>query len=90
MFAVGGLDSHHYNEVVPKVIGICIYIAIALCIIATVVCIALIGKYYVDNIKNDNYYSPYFKNAPRCSPSAVLTAIITMRLFMFVSFFADE
>ena len=66
----------------PKAIGICIYIAIVLCIIATVVCIALIGKYYVDNIKNDNYYSPYFKKAPLYISAIVLIGVIAGLTFL--------
>lgn len=66
----------------PKAIGICIYVAIALCIIATIVCIALIGKYYVDNIKNDDYYSPYFKNAPLYISGIALLAIILSLTFL--------
>ncbi|MDE5755617.1 MAG: energy-coupled thiamine transporter ThiT [Clostridia bacterium] len=66
----------------PKAIGICIYVAIALCIIAAIVCIALIGKYYVDNIKNDDYYSPYFKDAPLYISAIVLIAVIVGLTFL--------
>ncbi|MDE6471974.1 MAG: energy-coupled thiamine transporter ThiT [Clostridia bacterium] len=66
----------------PKAIGICIYVAIVLCIIATIVCIALIGKYYVDNIKNDGYYSPYFKDAPMYISAIVLIGVIIGLTFL--------
>ena len=59
-----------------KTMQICIYVAIGLCIIALVVCLALIGKYYVDNIKNDGYYSAYFKKAPLYISAILLFALI--------------
>ena len=66
----------------PKIIGVCIYIALVLCIIAAIVCVALIGKYYVDTIKNDNYYSPYFKKAPLYISAIVLLATIVGLSFL--------
>lgn len=66
----------------PKAIGICIYVAIGLCIIAAIVCMSLIGKYYVDNIKNDDYYSPYFKDAPLYISAIVLIGVIIGLTFL--------
>lgn len=66
----------------PKTIGILVYIAIALCIIAAIICMALIGKYYADNIKNDGYYSPYFKDAPMYISAIVLVAAIVGLTFL--------
>ena len=66
----------------PKTIGICVYVCLGLCIVAAIVCMALIGKYYVDNIKNDDYYSPYFKNAPLYISAIVLTATIIVLTFL--------
>ena len=43
---------------------------------------ALIGKYYVDNIKNDDYYSPYFKDAPMYISAVLLVAAITVLTFV--------
>ena len=67
----------------PKTIQICIYVAIALCIIAAIICVALIGKYYVDNIKGDDYYSPYLKKAPLYISAIVLLAAIIGLTFLF-------
>lgn len=66
----------------PKTIGILIYIAIALCIAAAIICMALIGKYYADNIKNDGYYSPYFKDAPMYISAIALVAVIVGLTFI--------
>ncbi|MDE6372803.1 MAG: energy-coupled thiamine transporter ThiT, partial [Clostridia bacterium] len=63
-------------------IGILIYIAIALCIAAAIICMALIGKYYADNIKNDGCYSPYFKDAPMYISAIVLVAAIVGLTFL--------
>lgn len=67
----------------PQKIRILIYIAIALCIAAAMVCVSLIGKYYVDNIKDDGYYSPFLKKAPLYISMFVLTgAILTLTLLL--------
>ena len=65
-----------------KTMQICVYVAIGLCIIAAIVCVALIGKYYVDNIKNDDYYSPHLKNAPLYISAIVLIAVIIGLTFL--------
>ena len=66
-----------------KTMQICIYIALALCIIAAIVCVALIGKYYLDNIKGDDYYSPYMKKAPLYISSIALIALAVGLTFAF-------
>ena len=43
---------------------------------------ALIGKYYVDNIKHDDYYSPYFKDAPMYISAILLIAAIVGLTFV--------
>ena len=58
----------------PKTIQLLIYIAIVLCIAATIVCVSLIGKYYIDNIKDDGYYSAFLKKAPLYISAFVLIA----------------
>lgn len=67
----------------PKTIQILIYVAIGICIAGAIVCMALIGKYYADNIKNDDYYSPYIKNAPLYISAIALIAVIVGLTFIF-------
>lgn len=67
----------------PKTMQILIYIALALCIIAAIVCLSLIGKYYIDNIKGDGYYSPFLKKAPLYVSAILLVgAILALTLIL--------
>ena len=59
-----------------KTMQILVYVFIGLCIAAAIICISLIGKYYVDNIKGDDYYSPFLKKAPLYVSAILLVAAI--------------
>lgn len=52
------------NKVSQQTAKVLITSAMVLCILASIVCLVLIGNYYGQNIKHDDYYSPYFKTAP--------------------------
>lgn len=66
-----------------KTMQILVYVFIGLCIAAAIVCISLIGKYYVDNIKGDDYYSPFLKKAPLYVSAVLLVgAIIALTLIL--------
>lgn len=66
-----------------KTMQIIIYVAMAFCTVAAIVCLALLGKYYLDNIKGDDYYSPFLKKAPLYISSVVLVgAIVAITLIL--------
>lgn len=65
-----------------KTAKILITIATALCIIAALVCLILIGVYYNKNIKDDGYYSVYLKNAGLYISSFALIALILALTFI--------
>lgn len=59
-----------------------IFSAMLVCIAAAIVCLALIGKYYNDNIKNDDYYSSFFKTAPLYVTAVILIGVMIALTFV--------
>lgn len=69
------------NKVPQQTAKALIFSAMLVCIAAAIVCLALIGRYYTDNIKNDNYYSSFFKTAP-----LYITAILLIGVMIALTF----
>lgn len=66
-----------------KTMQIIIYVAMILCAVVAIACLALLGKYYLDNIKGDDYYSPFLKKAPLYISAVVLVGtIVAMTLIL--------
>lgn len=69
------------NKVSQQLGKALIIASIVLCVVVAIVCLSLIGSYYNETIKNDGYYSKFFKSVPLYFTAIMLIVVMIALVF---------